>query len=214
MNCLLSPSLLENELRWLGSEAPFAHAWGRDGNGVNAEVSAFRVRKTSLRELSRRLWALKAACEKGARRAEWMGRLLLALDMLRNSLAPASAPSLAKEDFHPSVRAALEFFRREISREWTLSALSGLLGINPCYLVRIFRRQIGLPPIKYLAQLRAEQSATLLVSTSRCVGEIGARVGCPDPKNFSRIFKRHFGVSATVYRREMQASASDGKTSA
>ena len=43
-----------------------------------------------------------------------------------------------------------------------------------------------------------------LLTSSKTVNEIGIVVGWPEPKHFSRAFKRNFGCSATESRVKMK----------
>ena len=53
----------------------------------------------------------------------------------------------------------------------------------------------------YLAQLRAEHAAVLLLHSDEPVTSIGRAVGWPDQSGFARRFKAHYGLSATTYRK-------------
>ena len=85
--------------------------------------------------------------------------------------------------------------------DWTLTGLAAELHLAPGYLVRLFNAATGLPPMAYLAQLRAEHAAVLLLHTDEPVTSIGRTVGWPDQSNFARRFKAHYGLSATTYRK-------------
>jgi AraC-like DNA-binding protein len=63
--------------------------------------------------------------------------------------------------------------RGALSRAAELHLASG-------YLVRLFNAATGLPPMAYLAQLRAEHAAVLLLHTGESVTSIGRTVGWPD----------------------------------
>ena len=52
----------------------------------------------------------------------------------------------------------------------------------------------------WLARLRAERAATLLLQTTLSVQEIGERVGWSDLSYFARRFRAHFGCSPSAYR--------------
>ena len=67
-------------------------------------------------------------------------------------------------------------------RHWTLTELADELHLAPGYLVRLFKAGTGLPPMAYLARLRAETAAALLLHTDQPVTAIGRAVGWPDPK--------------------------------
>ena len=88
----------------------------------------------------------------------------------------------------------------DVARRWTLTGLAEELHLAPGYLVRLFKAATGLPPMAYLAQLRAEHAAVLLLHSDEPVTCIGRAVGWPDQNYFARRFKAHYGLSATTYR--------------
>ena len=59
----------------------------------------------------------------------------------------------------------------------------------------------------YLAQLRAEHAATLLLHSGQPVTSIGREVGWPDQNYFARRFKAHYGLSATTHRTRVSLPA-------
>ena len=65
----------------------------------------------------------------------------------------------------------------------------------------IFRRHLQQTPGNWIYHRKMLHAAQLLVSTNLSVGEIAARVAVNDPYYFSRLFKRHLGMSAKTYRR-------------
>ncbi|MDP0496323.1 MAG: AraC family transcriptional regulator [Verrucomicrobiota bacterium JB024] len=210
VNCLFSPALLENELAWLRTEPPFAElaGWADSFDGV--DIHLLRLPPRSLPQLRQRLEALNVAYLHGGSRMELLGLLLLVLDTLRTATRPRSEehPDIAER--HPSVQAALNLLHREYAQEWTLDKLAARLRLNSSYLVRLFGAHLGQPPMKYLAKLRAHRAATLLVTTRLRVGEIGVRVGWPEPKLFARQFQQRFGLSASEYRRKLLSPFSPG----
>ena len=58
---------------------------------------------------------------------------------------------------------------RDLRRHWTLEALASELCVGVFYLVRLFKRWVGMPPIAYANQRRAERAAVLLSGTRRLV---------------------------------------------
>jgi two-component system response regulator YesN len=87
-----------------------------------------------------------------------------------------------------------------MARDWTLPELAETLNLDPSYLARIFKLSVGVPPIGYLATLRAEAAAELLARTDLPCAEVGDRVGWMDANYFSRRFRQHFGKSPSRYR--------------
>lgn len=82
-----------------------------------------------------------------------------------------------------------------------MERLAGEVGHSVSHLHREFRAQLGLTPMAWLAQTRAELAASLLLQTDRPVAWVGRQVGWPDPNYFSRCFRRAYAMSPTAYRR-------------
>ncbi len=62
------------------------------------------------------------------------------------------------------------------------------------------RQLTGAAPAQYLTSLRCDAARKLLCSSEFSVKQIAARVGIDDPYAFSRVFKRHVGLSPQNYR--------------
>jgi AraC family L-rhamnose operon transcriptional activator RhaR len=54
----------------------------------------------------------------------------------------------------------------------------------------------------YLARVRAETAAALLLQTERSITDIAAAGGWPDANYFARRFRQHFGLAPSAYRAE------------
>ncbi|MDU1969200.1 MAG: helix-turn-helix domain-containing protein, partial [Clostridium perfringens] len=56
----------------------------------------------------------------------------------------------------------------------------------------------------YLINIRMYKSSILLKETSLSIAEIANKVGYSDPLLFSKIFSKHFSMSASKYRKSHQ----------
>jgi AraC family L-rhamnose operon transcriptional activator RhaR len=108
---------------------------------------------------------------------------------------------------HPAAAHAIRLLEADITRRWTLTGLAEELHLAPGYLVRLFKAATGLPPMAYLAQIRAEHAAVMLLHSDEPITGIGRAVGWPDQNNFARRFKAHYGLSATAYRERFATGA-------
>jgi AraC family L-rhamnose operon transcriptional activator RhaR len=95
----------------------------------------------------------------------------------------------------------------KLAYAWTLTELAEQLHVAPGYLVRLFKAATGVPPMAYLARLRAERAATLLLHSDQPITVIGQEVGWPDQNYFARRFRAHYGLSATKYRAQFAAES-------
>lgn len=69
------------------------------------------------------------------------------------------------------------------------------LGYSYGHLCRIFKTCYGLSPLTYLNLLRLETAASVLNDPGMGVAAAAEAAGFNSPAYFSRIFKRHFGMS-------------------
>lgn len=80
------------------------------------------------------------------------------------------------------------------------SLIADAVGVSLTTLGVAFRRQTGSMLSEYLKDLRLEQSATLLIETTKSINEVWASVGYNHPSNFDHDFKRRFGRTPREYR--------------
>ena len=141
-------------------------------------------------------------------RGDVVGRLSLLFSQLGRVVAQAGlgVPGDAGP-LHPAAGHAMRLLEADIARRWTLTELAAELHLAPGYLVRLFKTATGLPPMAYLAQLRAAHAAVLLLHSDEPVTGIGRAVGWPDQNYYARRFRAHYGLSATTYRKRFAAPA-------
>ena len=129
-----------------------------------------------------------------------LGFVIWALDQFA-----AAVPE--KRSLHPGVERAVRLFEDGLGQPWTATSLSQAVGLDKAYLSRLFKAQVGVGPMAYLALLRAERAASLLRGSELNCGEIGHTVGYSDGNLFSRRFRARFGVSPSAYRKRARGEA-------
>ena len=70
------------------------------------------------------------------------------------------------------------------------------------HLIRLFERQIGMPPYRYMHLCRVSRAEQLLRGSSLSVGEIAEAVGYSDTVVFIRHFKFFHNITPGAYRKE------------
>jgi YesN/AraC family two-component response regulator len=74
------------------------------------------------------------------------------------------------------------------------------VSLSPSYLSTIFKQETGMNFSDYLQSQKMESAAKLMFNSSRKTYEISEMVGYYSSKNFTRAFKKYFGVSPREYR--------------
>ena len=102
------------------------------------------------------------------------------------------------------IRAARQRMDADPAHEHSLSHLSSQVAVSMFLFARIFRELVGLPPHKYLLQLRLARARTLLESGMSVTNTCYA-AGFNNLSHFIRTFRKHFGFvpSATRSPRSM-----------
>ncbi len=103
---------------------------------------------------------------------------------------------------HPAVRRALELIRSKVSDPFTLDDIVEELGIDKSYFIRLFKDQIGVPPMKYAMNLKMSAASDLLRSTTDPLSTVAARVGFRDEYHFAKRFKQWSGSAPGSFRRQ------------
>lgn len=83
----------------------------------------------------------------------------------------------------------------------SLQTAAAHVKLNPVYLSRYFKEKTGTHFIDYLIHVKMKHAAELLREKDSRIQKISEMVGYSNEKNFSRAFKKHFGVSPNEYRR-------------
>lgn len=210
-NCCFSAELLRRELAWTRQDQLLGYLlWSGSYSGNGRGMLITRLDPAARAECEEHLTALDSLrhCPAAQYRGDIVGRLALIFASLGRALARSHEMELGQVGpAHPAVERATRLLESRLAYHWTLTELAEQMHLAPGYLVRLFKTTTGLPPMAYLARLRAEHAATLLLHSDQPVTCIGQAVGWPDQNYFARRFKAHYGLSATNYRNSFAEDA-------
>lgn len=85
-----------------------------------------------------------------------------------------------------------------------LASYASKYFVNANYLSQLFKQETGKSFTQYLLDVRLMKAEYLLKETDFTINEISGQVGYPDYGHFSKIFKKHRGVSPQNYRNELE----------
>lgn len=96
----------------------------------------------------------------------------------------------------------LAYLHGNLSEDVSLAALAGEAAVSPFHFVRLFRAAVGLPPHRFVMELRIAHAKRLLrAARYTSLTEVGAAAGFFDQAHFTRTFKRFVGVAPTRFAR-------------
>jgi AraC-like DNA-binding protein len=117
---------------------------------------------------------------------------------LEEAAVLSAAPPVA---VHPAVVAAREYLRRHLHERIGLKDVAAAAHVAPEHLVRLFKRETGLTPFRFLWDERVRLGVSLLEHTGLPVGEIATQVGFQTVYHFSRSVRAATGLPPTELRR-------------
>lgn len=84
-----------------------------------------------------------------------------------------------------------------------LSDISKELNYSTSYLTKIFYQYYNCAPFKYIISLRMQKARKLLkYNAELSIKQVGEAIGYSDQGYFSRMFKKHVGISPIEYREQ------------
>ncbi|MBE5783760.1 MAG: helix-turn-helix transcriptional regulator [Clostridiales bacterium] len=92
--------------------------------------------------------------------------------------------------------------QQHYSREITLDSLAEYVNLDKSYLIRLFKQELGVTPMTYLARVRMENARLLLAETDESIAEIARRCGFQTATYFHTCFKKMYGMTPMAYRQK------------
>lgn len=113
---------------------------------------------------------------------------------LRQSIIPC------RIDFMTPFSKILCFIAQHFQQSITLNDLATMAGLSPTHFCRVFKKQVGIGPMRYVLQVRLYHSLNKLNNSLLSINEIGRECGFRDGGHFSRTFHKFLGHSPSAYR--------------
>lgn len=104
------------------------------------------------------------------------------------------------KELHTYIQDALNFINSNYMNNITVQEIADYVNLSRSYLYKMFIKNLGISPQKYLINLRMYKATLLLKSTKLPIGEVANSVGYSDSLLFSKTFSKHFSMSPLHYR--------------
>lgn len=107
---------------------------------------------------------------------------------------------VSSQDYDAVVRVN-EYVQKNYSdSKLSVEGIAHSLNFNTSYLCALYKKRTGRTINAALTSLRIEQACELLIHTQKKFYEIGAKVGYPNGKYFTKVFAKEKGMSPREYR--------------
>lgn len=109
---------------------------------------------------------------------------------------------LQAQPVEPGVlRSLLDAIAEDPAGDHRLSELSRRAGFSERHLSRLFARELGMTPARYVERIRIEAARSLLEASDAPLEDIARRCGLGSAETLRRAFTRSVGVTPHAYRR-------------
>jgi AraC-like DNA-binding protein len=148
--------------------------------------------------LAAQLRRLHMAIEAQTSQLERESRFLWTLTQLIQRYAQSCPPAAHLSSDHAAVQRARDYLHQHYAQSIALPHLAQIANLKPLRLLRVFQRELGLPPHAYLVQVRVAQAKQLL-ATGLPIAQAAYETGFTDQSHLNRHFKRLIGVTPGQY---------------
>lgn len=114
--------------------------------------------------------------------------------------AQFSTHLLAQMNEDGALAPLLAWLHDNLDNRLTVEELAERAAMSPRNFARVFMRDTGMTPAKYLEQLRLERSLRLLEDTAKPMEVVAEESGFTGAEQMRRVFLRHLGISPNAYR--------------
>lgn len=137
--------------------------------------------------------------DKAADFAEYKARTAALFERVQAYLA-----QLLHTRMRDEIRKAVEYVKKNYRNKISLEDLSNHVNLNKNYFSTLFKHETDATPVEYIIQYKMEKARELLRSGIMSVSDVSLYLGYDDLSYFSRLFKKHYGISPGAVVRKGQ----------
>ena len=97
---------------------------------------------------------------------------------------------------------AMEYVDLHYRDRFTLRDMAAALYISPNYLSDLFKKNTGMRLSDYITEVRLEKAREYLMDVHYKVRDVSTLVGISDPRYFSSVFRKKYGMTPMEFRNE------------
>ena len=129
------------------------------------------------------------------------------ISLLYKIFAELQKSSYIPESKFRLIKPALDIIQSDfLTRDIRTSELACVSGISETYVKKLFRERFGIPPKKYIIQMKINYAEELLRLDKYSIATVATLSGYSDIGFFSRQFKEYTGVSPGAFVKKYKSS--------
>lgn len=101
------------------------------------------------------------------------------------------------------IRKAESFIKINLHKKITVSDIAAYVGIDRCYLSRLFKAHKKISPQEFMITLKLNAATQYLKNSNITIAEAAQSVGYPDTHVFTKAFKKQFKTTPTLWRQTL-----------
>ena len=125
-----------------------------------------------------------------------------AILMLFSRFMHEATPRIWTQD--ERMKRVLAHIHSNICRTLDLEELADVACITKPYLIRLFKREVGISPLQYINKKKIERAQLLLFTVDKPIKDIAYKLGFSDHSYFIRLFHKLSGITPQEYRTRMR----------
>ncbi len=130
-------------------------------------------------------------------------RPLPLIDQLMRTLVDYLEMELSRPKESQYVKRMKQYMTDHLYAPFHVKDLAEHMSMSPSYCHAVFKKEIGVPIMTYFNGLRLQEAKNLLALGGHSLVDIVEVLCFYDYNYFSRIFKKHFGVTPAQYKKQL-----------
>ena len=116
-----------------------------------------------------------------------------------------SEDKLLKNEYRSRLNRTIDYIHNHYDEDLNLTKLAEVACFSKFHFHRIFRAMVGETLNDFVQRIRLEKSIKKLTTDlNKSITEIALDCGFSSSQNFAKIFKAHYGITPSIFRREFK----------
>ena len=108
--------------------------------------------------------------------------------------------------YSPFIQKTVAYIDANLAGDLSLPTLAALQNLNASYLSALFHKETGKTVTDYVTSQRMDTAGKLLRTTQLQIQTVAQHCGINDSNYFSKLFKKHYGISPLQFREHTRPS--------